>query len=111
MAVRWAAPARGQVGIFADPEDSARILVKRVVAVAGDRLQWDERGVVLNGVPLTQRPLPDDDPWHIEVPIEIDGAQSYAAVTESLGQRGRDAPHHVTRLFAARSLDRNIRVA
>ncbi|MCC6846923.1 MAG: signal peptidase I [Deltaproteobacteria bacterium] len=85
--VRWAAPARGQVVIFADPADATRILVKRVVAVAGDRLQWDERGLVLNGIPIAQRPLPDADRWHGEVPIEIAASQSYAAVIESLGDR------------------------
>jgi signal peptidase I len=89
--VRWAAPARGQVVIFTDPEDSTRILVKRVVAVAGDRLQWDERGLVLNGAPLTHRPLPEDDRWRMEVPIEIEATQSYAAVTESLDEH----PHRM----------------
>lgn len=84
---RWAVPGRGQVVIFADPEDSTRILVKRVVAVAGDRLQWDERGLVLNGEPLVQRPLPDDDRWQVEVPTELAAAESYTAVTESLGDR------------------------
>lgn len=51
--VRSAAPARGQVVVFADPADSMRILVERVVAVAGDRLQWDERGLSSTHLPTS----------------------------------------------------------
>lgn len=50
------------------------------------------QGVVLNGVPLAQRPLSDADPWRAEPPGEIAETEApYPAVAETLGDR----PHRM----------------
>lgn len=62
------------------------MLVKRVVAVAGDHLRWENDGLVLNGVPLAQRALPEPDPWRADLPVELGEA---AIATVCSAARGR----------------------
>jgi signal peptidase I len=51
---------RGDVAIFANPDDRTLLYVKRVVALPGDRVQVDGDAVRVNGValPEAQGPLP-----------------------------------------------------
>ncbi|HEY3353582.1 MAG TPA: signal peptidase I [Polyangia bacterium] len=49
--VRFAAPARGDVVVLASPENG-QVLLKRVVAVGGDRVQVRGGALELNGVPV-----------------------------------------------------------
>lgn len=49
------APERGKMVLFLSPEDRTRILVKRVVAVPGDRLRISRKVVILNGTPLDEK--------------------------------------------------------
>lgn len=49
-------PERGTIVVFAHPQRTGTDFVKRVVAVAGDRIAVREGLPVLNGTPLSQRP-------------------------------------------------------
>lgn len=42
-----------------DPMDTSKLLVKRVVGVAGDRVRWDGSVIELNGRLLPHDPHPD----------------------------------------------------
>ncbi len=55
----WRAPERGDVVTFTSPEDG-RLLVKRVVAVPGDRVSLQHDHLTINGVAASYQPLPDD---------------------------------------------------
>ncbi len=63
---RWEEPARGDIITFASPKDGAR-LVKRVIALPGDRIAMHDNRLTLNGHPLDYenvdeagaRPVPD----------------------------------------------------
>ena len=54
--VRWGAPRRGEVVIFDDA--SGETLIKRVVAVAGDRVALRDNMLHVNGAPAGRRLLP-----------------------------------------------------
>lgn len=56
---------RGDVIVFRYPLDLSETLVKRVVAIAGDRLRIDDKQVVLNG-----RPIPE--PYKVHKTAYID---------------------------------------
>ncbi|MDC7807706.1 signal peptidase I [Luteimonas sp BLCC-B24] len=54
------APARGDVVVFRSPDDGTR-LIKRVVAVGGDRVDLVDGHLSINGRPLARGPgLPED---------------------------------------------------
>ncbi|HET9554599.1 MAG TPA: signal peptidase I, partial [Anaeromyxobacteraceae bacterium] len=50
-------PRRGDVIVFHDPRDPSQALVKRVVGVAGDRVELREQVLWLNGVPQPRADL------------------------------------------------------
>jgi signal peptidase I len=49
---KWSYPERGDIVICFSPEDESR-LVKRIIAVPGDRIEMRNNVIVLNGQPLT----------------------------------------------------------
>jgi signal peptidase I len=53
---RWADPARGDIVVFYSPHDGKR-LVKRVVGLPGDTIELREDALILNGQPVSYRPL------------------------------------------------------
>jgi signal peptidase I len=55
------APARGDLVLYRLPSDNATIYIKRVVAVAGDRIAFRDGHVVLNGA-MTAEPFADFGP-------------------------------------------------
>lgn len=58
-------PARGDIVIFRDPERWRTNCVKRIVAVAGDRVEVIDREVIVNGRPIGNQgpgPEPHDSP-------------------------------------------------
>jgi signal peptidase I len=66
-------PRRGEIVVFRNPRDPSTVFVKRVLAVPGDRLEVDDRLIVLNGRPLLQ-------PWPRGVDVaqqtlELDGSR------------------------------------
>ena len=53
-------PERGEVVIFRQPGNRRRFFIKRVVAVAGDTVEWAANGEIsINGKPLAQEPASD----------------------------------------------------
>ncbi len=53
----WRGPARGDVVTFTSPEDG-RLLVKRVVAVPGDRISLQHNRLTVNGVTAAYQRVP-----------------------------------------------------
>lgn len=51
-------PARGDVIAYHPASDDDGVWIHRVIGVAGDRLEIDQAGVVLNGIRLATTPLP-----------------------------------------------------
>ena len=60
------APARGEIVVFDSPVDGVR-LIKRVVAVAGDRVTLQGGRLAINGVPLAGRDEPDVEQFETHV--------------------------------------------
>jgi signal peptidase I len=80
-------PQRGEVVVFHNPKGEGPPLIKRVIAVAGDRVALRENVVHVNGRPLTRLPLPgpcttgaDGDgevPWPCQRFLEALGSYGY----------------------------------
>ncbi|MEX1128521.1 MAG: signal peptidase I [Vicinamibacterales bacterium] len=64
LASRWLV-ARGRIVIARDPARPRRAIIKRVVAVAGDRLQIRNGDVIINGSLASDPPSvrPDEEDW------------------------------------------------
>jgi signal peptidase I len=54
----WGTPSRGDVVVFRFPRDPSKDYIKRVVAVAGDRVRAEGRDVFVNGAPLPHQAQP-----------------------------------------------------
>jgi signal peptidase I len=52
-------PKRGEVMVFRYPEDPSLDYIKRVVGLPGDRISYVNKKLVVNGVELDRKPLPD----------------------------------------------------
>lgn len=52
--VQWGSPSRGDVIVFRYPPDLSKDYIKRVVAVAGDRISVEGAQVHINGEPLVR---------------------------------------------------------
>ena len=63
----WSHPARGDVVTFDNPIDD-RLFIKRVVAVPGDRVEWNRDRLTINGETATYTPLEAGEV--LELPIE-----------------------------------------
>ncbi len=48
-------PERGKLAPFLSPQDRDQILVKRVIAVPGDRIRISQKVVILNGTALNEK--------------------------------------------------------
>jgi signal peptidase I len=76
-------PERGKMVLFYSPAERGYILVKRVIAVPGDRLRISRRVVILNGTALDEKYVthdsseqdfyPDDFPNEISLPDCAEG--------------------------------------
>jgi len=53
---RWSSPRRGDVVVFADPQEPGRDYVKRVVGLPGDVVELRDQVVHVNGVPQPRLP-------------------------------------------------------
>jgi signal peptidase I len=56
--LEWANPQRGDIAVFYSPYDGKR-LVKRVIGLPGDTVQLRNDNLILNGKPVSYRPLGD----------------------------------------------------
>ena len=57
--VRWSEPRRGDVVVFANPQEPGKDYIKRVVGLPGDVVELRDQVVHVNGVPQPREPLPD----------------------------------------------------
>jgi signal peptidase I len=55
----WGSPDRGDVIVFRYPRDLSKDYIKRVIAVAGDRVRVAGQDVFVNGEKLPRAPRPD----------------------------------------------------
>ncbi len=53
-------PARGDVVVFRYPREPAVAYIKRVIGLPGDRLEYRNQQLLINGQPAALTPLPDD---------------------------------------------------
>jgi len=73
--VRFSHPARGQVVVLESPENG-NVLLKRVVAVAGDQVEVRDGHVLLDGRPI-------DEPW---ASLESGGGPDFGPVRVPTGK-------------------------
>ena len=52
-------PKRGDVVVFRFPEDESIDYIKRVIGVPGDVVQYRDKHLTINGVPVLEKDLPD----------------------------------------------------
>jgi len=52
-------PQRGDVMVFKYPKDPSQDYIKRVIGVPGDRVEYRDKRLTINGQPATYKPLPD----------------------------------------------------
>lgn len=54
LAFRWKLPKRGEIIVLEDPLDAKKGMIKRVIAVAGDKIERRSKTVYLNGARLSE---------------------------------------------------------
>lgn len=64
-------PSRGDVVVFRSPSDGVR-LIKRVVAIGGDRVDLVEGRLAINGTPLAAHPGAPEDFGEVQVLLNLD---------------------------------------
>ncbi|HEY7116223.1 MAG TPA: signal peptidase I [Tepidisphaeraceae bacterium] len=77
---KWSGPQRGEIAVFYSPDDGIR-LVKRVVGLPGDRIQYKNGFLTINGKALSYTPW--DPPDNSSIPT--DQQKNYDFYTEQLG--------------------------
>ena len=84
--------SRGDVVVFRYPLDPSKSYIKRVVAVAGDRVKIDEGAVYVNGVALTELYVPAPYRDTRSYPETVVPPQSYFVLGDhrSLSNDSRD---------------------
>jgi len=55
------APERGDVAVFRYPEEPSVAYIKRIVGLPGDRIQYRDKKLYVNGEPANQLDIPDGD--------------------------------------------------
>ncbi|MCX8072271.1 MAG: signal peptidase I [Candidatus Binatia bacterium] len=62
---QWSHPRRGDIVVFVSPNDGKTDLIKRVVAVAGDKVEMRQKRLFINDEPV-------EEPWaHYKYPNEV----------------------------------------
>jgi signal peptidase I len=64
-------PARGDVIVFRYPRDPEKDFVKRVLAIPGDTIRFDDDMPVVNGQPVSRKPLGGSTYWDYD---EVSGS-------------------------------------
>ncbi|MCB9639991.1 MAG: signal peptidase I [Myxococcales bacterium] len=75
------APSHGDIVVFVDPRDPQTMLLKRVVAVGGDRLEIRGGQLIRNGKPLPQAQAIQKGPYLYR--LETNGAHQYIVQFDS----------------------------
>jgi len=55
QSVQWGMPERGAIVLFHNPHDAGNVWMKRVVGLPGDRLEFREHRLYVNGIACTQQ--------------------------------------------------------
>lgn len=84
------APSYGDIVVFVDPRDPQTLLLKRVIAVGGDRLAIRDGVILRNGAPLPQSAALQKDGWLQR--IESNGKHRYVVQFEPSQPFLRDMP-------------------
>jgi signal peptidase I len=71
-------PERGDVTVFRYPQNPSVAYIKRIIGVPGDHLEYRDKQLYINGVPVSQEELPATMP---------DSAPGYRILEEHLGDR------------------------
>ena len=58
---RWSNPKRGDIVTFPSPENQKTLLIKRVIAVGGDKIELHDNRLFINEVPATYTVLSDEE--------------------------------------------------
>lgn len=86
--LRWSAPKRGDVVVFLFPRDESLHYIKRVVGIPGDRIEFRDKDLIINGEVVPKEPVTDQ--------AEVDFVLATAAETSELyRERLGDAVHYV----------------
>lgn len=92
--LRFGSPERGEVIVFRSPEPDGITLVKRVVAIAGDRVEYDGQTLTLNGQKVSVSPKPVDGLAHVRE-ADLEGAKrDHVELIESLPGRAHAVVQH-----------------
>ena len=75
--IELGSPQRGDVMVFRFPHNATQDYIKRVVGLPGDRVEYADRRLSINGQPVPEQPLPRY--------FEEDRVQYYAQFAEKLG--------------------------
>jgi len=75
--VELGSPQRGDVMVFRFPHNPSQDYIKRVVGLPGDRVEYADRRLLINGEPVPEQPLPRY--------FEEERVQYYAQFQEKLG--------------------------
>jgi signal peptidase I len=122
MLVRGRVPARGEVIVFRYPEDPTKDFIKRIVGVAGDRVELKAGALVINGRQVGREPIAggcpfrdsDEDRGQLRRSVNMDcfaeqlGAQRYRVVYQDGGSPFREFP--ADGLMRCRGMDPDCRV-
>src|SRR5262245_31183411 len=85
----WGGPQRGEIVVFFSPKDGER-LVKRVVGLPGDTIELRNDTLIINGEPVTYRPIAED---LLRDVASADRASHQFAVEQLPGQAHSVAAH------------------
>lgn len=84
---KWGTPLeRGQLLVFRAPLKNKNILVKRLVGLPGDKIQFDATGITLNGTKITRQDsttLQDENTASEQTFVEILGNIKYTVIYHS----------------------------
>lgn len=65
---RWSNPKRGDIVTFPSPEDQKTLLIKRVVAVSGDKIELHDNRLFINDEPAIYTVLSDEEMEQLHLP-------------------------------------------
>lgn len=87
---RFADPKRGEVIVFRYPEDESIFFIKRVVGIAGDKIQYDQGELFINGEKIEKAVPESEAAMDLVRDFEMGGGKdNYNHFIEKLG----DHPH------------------